>query len=106
MIEKIEAVHLIKSYGGEARKYSKVHGTLKMWDQVSKSETDGYKKLKVKVSKSIYWYFTVIVKEFIIIFIFIFNSSILLLQLGGLSRATNKSIFQANWVDHERIFTS
>ena len=36
----------------------------------------------------------------------IFNSSVLLLQLGGLSRATNKSIFQANWVDHERIFAS
>ena len=48
MIEKIGAVHLIKSYGGEGRKYPEVHwgwggkvpGTSKMWDQVPKSGTE------------------------------------------------------------------
>ena len=55
MIEKIGAVHLIKSYGGESRKYLKVSrikylllpkcGTKyqkvsKMWDQVPKSGSE------------------------------------------------------------------
>ena len=45
MIEKkIGAVHLIKFYGGQGRKYlevlRKVPSTSKKWDQVPKSGTD------------------------------------------------------------------
>ena len=45
MIEKkIGAVHLIKFYGGQGRKYlevfRKVPGTSKMWDQIPKSRIE------------------------------------------------------------------
>ena len=63
MIEKLGAVHLIKLYGGEGRKYPEGHRVkyLILSKNGTKYQKVARKKIKIKIPESTLWYFTIIV---------------------------------------------